>query len=459
MVFLPRSRVAGIWWPALLDGHGSAVLALQFQLEQSQWWTASELRVHQLEQLALVVSHAQKTVPFYQRLYAGLEARPTLSEEALAKLPIAGREQVLAAQSELLSRAYPDNHGPAREVLTSASTGQALRVRRPGVADALWLALTLRDHFWHRRDLNAHLASIRFVENADKAGAVLPNGMSRSGWGAATTPFYPDAPCSLLSIATPIDDQLDWLLRVKPDYLLTYPSNLRALLQRIAARGVRPEGICQVRTMSEALAADLPELCEEVLGAPIVDAYTAEEVGYIALQCPEYRCYHVQSENVLVEVVDDEGNACGVGETGRVLVSSLNNYATPLVRYEIGDCATVGAPCPCGRGLPVLERVDGRARGVLRYPDGRVAFPVFTIACRKAAPFRELQLVQESLQQLRVVVAPDGELTDDHRAALTAAIVESFGHPFDVQFTVVDTLPRSKRGKLDEFVSWLGPTV
>jgi phenylacetate-coenzyme A ligase PaaK-like adenylate-forming protein len=61
-----------------------------------------------------------------------------------------------------------------------------------------------------------------------------------------------------------------------------------------------------------------------------------------------------------VEVLDEEGRPCAPGETGRVVATSLNNFAMPLIRYETGDTAEVGAPCPCGRGLPVLTRIMGR---------------------------------------------------------------------------------------------------
>jgi phenylacetate-CoA ligase len=102
----------------------------------------------------------------------------------------------------------------------------------------------------------------------------------------------------------------------------------------------------------------------------MVDMYTCQEAGYLALQCPDHPHYHVQSENVLLEVVDDQGLPCAPGEVGRVLVTSLNNFATPLIRYEIGDYAEVGAACSCGRGLPVLKRIMGRYRNLLTLPDG-----------------------------------------------------------------------------------------
>jgi phenylacetate-CoA ligase len=89
--------------------------------------------------------------------------------------------------------------------------------------------------------------------------------------------------------------------------------------------------------------------------------YSSDEAGYIALQCPEGEHYHVQSESLLLEVLDAAGSACMPGQVGRVIVTTLNNFAMPLVRYDTGGDAEVGPPCACGRGLPVLRSLVERA--------------------------------------------------------------------------------------------------
>ena len=98
--------------------------------------------------------------------------------------------------------------------------------------------------------------------------------------------------------------------------------------------------------------------------------YSAAEAGYLALQCPQQEHYHIQSESALVEVLDEAGNPCRPGETGTMVVTPLHNFAMPLIRYAIGDIAEVGAPCACGRGLPVLARLLGRVRQMLVLPSG-----------------------------------------------------------------------------------------
>jgi len=242
-------------------------------------------------------------------------------------------------------------------------------------------------------------------------------------------------------------------VRTDPTYLVIYPSALDAVVHALAARGLRLPALRQVRTISEALAPATRAACAEVLGVPVVDTYSAEEVGYIALQCPDHPHYHVVAERLRVEILDDADRPCPIGATGRVVVTDLHNLATPVIRYDLGDLATVGAPCPCGRGLPVLTRIVGRRRGLLRYPDGRVTWPVFTVACRQAARYRELQLVQDTLDQLRLRVVADAPLTDADRAALTAALRGALGHPFAVAIEEVAALGRSPAGKLEEFVS------
>jgi phenylacetate-CoA ligase len=436
---IPRSMLRGIGWPAVPDAPTSALLALSWQLEQSQWWSADELARHQHAQRALVLAHAVATTPHYAQL----------DPADWASVPVMSRAAIIAAGPGLLSRGYPAPHGPVEEVFTSRTSGEPVRVRSTGIVSTLWRAITLRDHLWHRRDLGARLATIRYVAD----GAPPPDGARGRGWGPATDALAPDAPVSMMSVASTTEQQIAWLRREDPAYLLVYPTVLDAILRRLAATGERLPALRQVRTISEALSPVTRALCREVLGAPVVDTYSAQEVGYIALQCPSHDHYHVQSERLFVEILSDDGVACRPGETGRVVVTDLHNFATPILRYDLGDYAEVGAACPCGRGLPVLTRIVGRRRGMVTYPDGRTAWPLFTIACREAARYRELQLVQPTVDALVVRVVPDGAFTDADRAGLIAALHRSLAHPFAITIEVVDELARSPAGKLEEFVS------
>jgi phenylacetate-CoA ligase len=440
-----RSSVPGVEWPPIPDPDTAVLTALVAGLAVTEWWSTDELARHQRRQLAVVMRHAATTTPFYAD-------RLREAGDDWTRVPIATRDDLVAAGDALQSRACPPHHGRVDTVLTSRTSGEPVRVSTTGMLATFWAAITLRDHAWHQRDLDAKLAAIRYT--GDQAAA--PDGIHAVGWGMATAPFAPAAPLAVLSVAATTDEHVAWLLREAPDYLLVYPTVLEAILRRLAATGARLPSLREVRTISEALSPDTRALCREVLGVPLVDTYSAQEVGYIALQCPAHAHYHVQAERLIVEILDDADRPCAPGAIGRVVVTDLHNFATPIIRYDLGDYAEVGGACPCGRGLPVLTRILGRRRGMLTYPDGRTAWPVFTAACRRAARYREIQLVQDSVTALRLRVVPDGPLDAAERAALADALRACLDHPFAVEIEVVTSLGRTAAGKLEEFVSRLG---
>ncbi len=429
------ASIPGIVWPPIGAATPAGALAVCDELERTQWLSPAELAARQREQLAVVLAHAASSVPHY----AGIDPRD------FASVPVMTRAQIIAARDRLLSRAYPVPHGPTQELSTSRTSGEPVRVRASAVVTTMHAAITLRDHRWHRRDLHVSLASLRYAPNAPG-----PDGATGRGWGPVTMQLAPDAPAHVLSIiGTTTDEQLAWLVRKNPTYLLTYPSVLHALLRRIAATSTRLSALREVRTVGEALTPGTRGLCREVLDVPIVDVYSAQEVGYIALQCPASEHYHVQSERHVVEILRDDGTACVPGEIGRVVITDLHNFATPVIRYDIGDLAELAPACPCGRGLPTLARIVGRVRNMLLRPDGSTTYPVFTVACREAARYRDIQLVQLTRETLRARVVPDGEL--DERA-LIDAIHRTLGDHFAVEVERVDEIARTAGGKLEEFI-------
>ncbi|MCC7411859.1 MAG: phenylacetate--CoA ligase family protein [Gammaproteobacteria bacterium] len=442
--------ISGIAWPALPGATGAAMLALQFQLDRSQWWPADVIARHQRRQLRALLAHARATVPFYEDRLAhlDLDGPDGLAESAFSTVPTLAREQVQTMADALCSRAVPGDHGGLVEYRTSGSTGRPVRVRGTRISD-FWVAgLTLRDHLWHGRDLGGRLAAIRSKQTPG-------TGM---GWGPATDCAFTTGPCSVLSSSTDIAGQARWLLAEDPHYLITQPSNLRALARHCLDQGLRPPSLREVRTFAEALPADLRATCAEAWGVPLTDCYSTNEMGYVALQCPQAEHYHVQAENVLVEVLDGEDRPCAPGQTGRIVVTPLQNYAMPLVRYELEDYAEVGAPCPCGRGLPVLARIHGRRRNMLRLPDGSRHWPSFPAQIWMAvAPIRQFQLVQVALHRIVIRLAVTRPLAADEQRLLYRLLDERLGWSFSYAIEYVDRIEGGL--KFEDFVSRLDPAA
>jgi phenylacetate-CoA ligase len=128
----------------------------------------------------------------------------------------------------------------------------------------------------------------------------------------------------------------------------------------------------------------------------------------------------------------------------------------PLLRYDIGDYAEVGPPCPCGRGLPVLTRILGRERAMLTTADGRRYWPFFGAwFFRDVAPVRQFQFVQTALDALDARMVLERPITDEEEAALRALILGFLPAPFAIRFVWVDAIPRAASGKYEEFRSEL----
>jgi phenylacetate-CoA ligase len=420
------------------------VLGLLFALEQSQWLDPAALRARQDEQIQRVLAHAVATVPHYRRAYRGLfdPARPP-GADAFAALPILSHREAREGFDELASERPPAAHGRVELRRTSGSLSAPMRYLATGLVQLHWQAITLRDHRWHARDLEAATAVIR--------GGV-PDGES-AGWGPTIEGLFSSGPLFTHDIRHDAGAQLEWLRRKQPAYLLAPPSLLAELARLSLARGVALPGLRHVRSLGEALRPEWREACRRAWGVPLVDMYSASEVGYLALQCPEHEHYHVQSESALLEVLRDDGSPCAPGETGRVVVTTLHNFAMPYVRYAIGDYAEVGAPCACGRGLPVLARVAGRSRNLLRAPDGRRYWPALGIPLyERFGSIRQAQFVQRDLSEVEVRLVADAPLASDRERALLAFLAERM--PYGLRFAIryVERLERTAGGKLEDFV-------
>jgi phenylacetate-CoA ligase len=450
---IPNPSIEGNVWPVFPSRRSAMMLSILFQLEQSQWWEPERLERVQFRQAAELLRHARRTVPYYGERFSEIGWRygKPLTAEIWSRLPLLRREDIQDAGDRLHSQALPESHGKTGSISTSGSTGKPVRVLTTELTSAMWNAFTLRDYIWRRCDFTAKLVAIRY----DQAKiAAYPDGKQAKTWGRDYGAALPTGPAALLSIMTPVANQVEWLGRQDADYLITYPSNLEAMLRHCRAEKIRFPSLREVQTMSELLKPSIRELCREVWDVPIMDMYTCQEAGYIALQCPGHDHYHAQAENMIVEVLREDGSAAAPGEAGKVVVTHLHNFASPLIRYDIGDFAEIGEACPCGRGLPVLKRIVGRVRGMVTLPNGDQFWPFFSNRkFNEIAPIRQYQVVQKTLDSLEINLVADRKISLEEEDRLRAVIAERLGHPFAMAFAYFDEIPRGASGKFEDFKS------
>lgn len=442
-----RTAVEGIAWPAILPDAGAHLLAINFQLEGSQWWSEADMRRHQLRQLRELVRFALQSVPYYrQEIYRAWLRRPDAEAwAAFADLPLLSRRLVQDAGDSIFATTMPAHHGEVSDGETSGSTGVPLRYRNTTLAGFFWDAISLREHFWHRRDFSARHAFIRSRPEAQLGPA----------WGAPSNIVFSCGESANLPIRRPLSEKRDWLLGLNPRYLMTTPSTLRALAE-IALKGDLPlPNLTEVRTVGETVTSSLRALVRAAWGARLTDAYSSSEAGLLALQCPVTEHYHVQSEWAVVEILDARGMPCQPGQIGRIVVSPLHNFAMPLLRYDTGDYAEVAAQCACGRGLQGLVRILGRRRNRLFLPNGNVSWPnLSSLPWVELAPaLHRFQLRQRGDYSLLLRYEASRPLSKGEHDSVCSALLDHLRCALPLEVERVDALPLSEAGKLEDFIT------
>lgn len=452
-MFVPKSASDDVIWPAIPRPADAFLLSVLFQIEQSQWWRPEQLRNHQFRQIGRILQYASQHVPYYRQRFheTKITSGDFSSPEAVwQRIPVVSRREVQIAGTDMHSTELGERHGKFGHTVTSGSTGQPILAVSTEVTRKFWSVLTLRDHLWHRRDFSLSLAAIRDTHVAD---ACPPHGKYVADWGAPSQGLIDTGPAYLLSAQATIDEQIQWIKQVQPAYLLAYPSALLAIAKSFGTAGSPLEGLRQLRTFGEIVEPDMRAFCEEAFRAPLVDMYSAQEVGYIALQCPDQKCYHVQSENLLVEILTDDGRPCAPGEVGHVVVTTLHNFAMPLIRYDLGDYAEVGDTCPCGRGLPTLKRILGRQRNVAHLPDGKLRWPSFSqgVGLEQLPKLYQFQVIQRTPNEIEALYVSPQALSISEQEQVKDYLADTLGHRFHCILTRVEAIARSPSGKFEEF--------
>jgi phenylacetate-CoA ligase len=424
---------------------GDRLIPLLREYAGAESLPAAELASRQRMRLRALARHCAAQSPhFAARLgAAGLTPEALAESDGLSALPPLTRRALVDAGESLFCATVPPAHGPITSTSTSGSTGEPVTVRRTAFCLLHWLAAGLREHLWHGRRFDGRLAVLR-ANIAVAAGT--------PDWGPPYNLLFRTGAGSVQPPTLPIGEVVRWLVEFSPHHLLALPSSLAEVIAELERTGrCLPDlqGIC---TLSETVTPRLRAETRRVFGLELHDSYSSQEGGVMAFQCPEAGTYHV-AEHILLEVVDAEGRACAPGQTGRLLVTDLINFATPLIRYEIGDHAEVGEPCPCGRNLAPIRRFLGRERNLVLLPDGSRHWPLVGFhRWGEVFPVRQFQFIQTDRQSITAKMSADSRPSLEQQKRLTAIIQEALGHPFVVRYEwQQEPLPRGPGGKFEEF--------
>lgn len=344
------------------------------QLVRNEFLSTEERETRQNRQLQQVIRFASLTVPYYQSVFAeqGLTWQDVKTAGDLHKIPILDRESVKAAGNNLKARQQIKNNPPRYHTSTSGSSGSPLKILQSSKVGLLYALCKQRDFRWLRADPMKTFASIVNSNNV-----TLPNRSEKMRVGEDVAldewryvgHFFETGPTHIFLNENAVADQIDWLQKVNPAYFSCTAQDLEIMAMVYGERAI-PENLQWIQAVSQDFNADMRRTVDGVFHKPVHQNYGLNEIGYVAGKCPVGRKYHVFWEHSIVEILDDDDQPCPPGTRGRLIVTSLSNYAMPLIRYDTGDIgeAAVDA-CECGRNMPSFANIHGRYRRIAFLPE------------------------------------------------------------------------------------------
>lgn len=440
------------YWPDAKTVKDRLLLSLVTALEKSQWQSPDELLKSQMDAMAKLMKFAKhQTVEYAERLKdIDNFSAESITPELIRSLPITRKDELQAHPERFRAKFDPPQLGKVVEFSTSGSVGLPVKVAWNMYANSLVRAKTFRYFQWYDSDPSKTRAALKVVP-LEKDGEC--RGFESKDW----YPLLPGGRNIAQTATWAVPRQLEWLAQQKPHYLQTYPSNAKELARYAIENNIRVENLERIDCYGETLDDDCADLVKQAFGAKLVDKYSSREVGELATRCPVSGLYHVQSETVYLEVVNEKGEAVKPGEVGQVLVTNLHNVAMPLIRYAIDDYAELGPECSCGRGLPTLKRIMGRTRNMLTLENGDKLWPRFSSEnLHEAAPIKQFKLTQTEINQVVASVVPlSSSLSETEVESLKQEIWRFLPREIHITVEEVSDIPRSPGGKYEDFKSLL----
>lgn len=405
------------------------------KIEDGQWFTTERIRQIQYQELQNLLKHHKEQSPWYKKLMSDKQ-----------RVPIITKKDIQEAGDDFFSVNVPPAHLPVSTVKTSGSTGEPLEIRTGTISSMFYSAYTLRATTWSKHHLEPlKLSSIK---------ANISEYIEADNWHSIVSKFFKTGSMQGIPLTTDIVEQNRLLTEFQPNILMTYPNNLRALCELWTDNFPLTE-LKYIKTMGETCTTDLRKFVKDVTGIDLIDMYSSQEIGTIAIQCPDSGLYHTMDENLIVEILDDNDVECSEGEIGRVVVTDLHNPFSPMIRYQIGDYAMRGGKCSCGRGLKTISQILGRNRNLLVHPDGRKNWPLVGFyKFMQVTDVRRFQFIQHDLENIELRVATDHDMTDEERTKFIEIGHEFMGPEFNINLVhYLGDLPPNSNGKYEDFIS------
>ncbi len=254
-----------------------------------------------------------------------------------------------------------------------------------------------------------------------------------------------------------LDEFVATIRNFRPTMLFGYPSSISLIARHAEKRGqiMNDLGIKVAFVTSERLYDHQRDDIARVFGCPVANGYGGRDAGFIAHQCPQGGM-HITAEDIIVEIVDSDGNPLPHGTAGEIVITHLATSEFPFIRYRTGDVAVLSdKSCACGRGLPLIEEIQGRTTDFVVAADGTVMHGLALIyTLRDITGITAFKIIQETRELTRVLIVSGP--TCNVPAAIARIehdLAARLGKGVTIKVEQVGEIPTEKSGKFRYVIS------
>jgi phenylacetate-CoA ligase len=413
-------------------------------LNATQWLRPEQIRELQDEKLRRMIRHAYRSVPYYRARMQEAKLRPEdiRGQDDLHLLPYLTKDDVRRhLHFDILAEGV--SHADILRISTSGSTGEPFVCYADRSQLEFRWAATLRSQEW---------TGYRFGDPTVRLWHQTL-GMSKS----QATKEHADAffaNRTFIPVFEMTDAKLEEMVRLiekeRPVLIDGYAEAFDFLAQYIEARGgldFRPKALM---SSAQTLPRKSREVIERAFGCKVFDKYGSREFSGLAYESDAHNGHLIVAEGYIVELLVD-GRPAQPGEVGEVVITDLNNYCMPFIRYRIGDLAEAitQEPSTCGRGLPRIGDIQGRVQSIIQGTDGHFVPGTFFAHALKEYDYaiKRFQVVQDEPGAIRFRVVKGARYSDDTLDEVKSLIREYLGSSLRIDVEFVDNIEMVRTGK------------
>jgi phenylacetate-CoA ligase len=420
---------------------GSFRLNEMESLKRIQYESPEKLKEYQFARLSTLLDHAQKNSLWYKNIFEelGLKSSDIKCIDDLKKLPITKKVDI---------------RNNADDFISSIHNKDELVVAKTGGSTGVSLNLFFDEHCQKLRNgAQGYADNLAGWLPGDKVGAL---------WGnpPVAKTLKQKLRSSLLERTkyldtmdlnpTSMSEFVSTWKRFAPDVIFGHAHSIYIFAKYVTENNIKlssPKGVVATSMM---LLDHERTVIEKAMGVKVTNRYGCEEVGLIACECEAHQGMHINTPHIVLECVDDEGNTVLPGESGKLVVTDLNNFAMPLIRYQIEDVGVLSdKPCACGRTLPILEKLEGRVADFLKKADGGLVGGVSLVerTLTKIPGIEQMQFVQKSINKFIVNRVKGHEFNQETDAQLLNELQVVFGDTVEILINDIEKMPQEASGK------------